>query len=224
MATKTVNIEAVGAGQTSATFTTSKEGLDDVSLDIKIRVKKDGKVEEWLVISPIVVMSSDNDYSPQYPISVFRGDKIIIEQENYPFNTDSTHRNVTFLSVQRNAFNDDQRKIKKSNGTTVGRFVRLDGYYEDYSEDYQNYVLHKTGNNNLNGSKLPYPKRAFWLVFDDSINENETIKVTLTSLWTDEPSRYYGPFIIFDYHGDMTRDEAITAGVKILDGNTDPNV
>lgn len=224
MAIKTANIEAVGAGRTSATFTTTKEGLEDVSLDIKIRVKKGDKVEEWLVISPIVVMSDNNDYSPQYPISVFRGDKIIIEQENYPFNIDSTHRNVTFLSNNRYAFNDDQRKIKKSNGTTVGRFVRLDGYYEDYSEDYQNYVLQKTGNNNLKGSQLPYPKRAFWLVFDDSINENETIKVTLTSLWSDEATRYYRPFIIFDYHGDITRDEAITAGVEILDGNTDPNV
>lgn len=224
MAKKTVNIEAVGAGTTSATFTTTKEWAKDASLDIKIRVKKDGKVEEWLVISPIVVMSDSNDYSPNYPISVFRGDKIIIEQENYPFNIDSTHRNVTFLSVQRYSFNDDQRKIKKSNGTVVGQFVRLDGYYEDYSEDYQTYVLRKTGNNNLKGSQLSYPKRAFWLVFDDSVNENETIKVTLTSLWTDETSRYYRPFIIFDYHGDMTRDEAITAGVKILDGNTDPNV
>ena len=224
MLTKAAKIEAVGVGQTSATFTTTKEGVDPMSLDIKIRVKKGEVIDEWLVLPTIVKMNSNNDYSPLYPISVFKGDKIIIEQENYPFNIDSTHRNVTFLSENRYAFNDDQRKIKKKNGAIVGEFVRLMGYYEDYSDDYQQYVLDKTGNNNLQGSKLPYPKRAFWLIFNNDTNENETITVTLTSLWTDEASRYYRPNIVFDYHGDMTRDEAITAGVKILDGNTDPNV
>ena len=224
MLTKAAKIEAVGVGQTSATFTTTKEGVDPMSLDIKIRVKKGEVIDEWLVLPTIVKMNSNNDYSPLYPISVFKGDKIIIEQENYPFNIDSTHRNVTFLSENRYAFNDDQRKIKKKNGAIVGEFVRLMGYYEDYSDDYQQYVLDKTGNNNLQGSKLPYPKRAFWLIFNNDTNENETITVTLTSLWTDEPSRYYRPNIVFDYHGDMTRDEAITAGVKILDGNTNPNV
>lgn len=224
MLTKAAKIEAVGVGQTSATFTTTKEGVDPMSLDIKIRVKKGEVIDEWLVLPTIVKMNSENDYSPLYPISVFKGDKIIIEQENYPFNIDSTHRNVTFLSENRYAFNDDQRKIKKKNGAIVGEFVRLMGYYEDYSDDYQQYVLDKTGNNNLQGSKLPYPKRAFWLIFNNDTNENETITVTLTSLWTDEASRYYRPNIVFDYHGDMTRDEAITAGVKILDGNTDPNV
>lgn len=224
MLTKAAKIEAVGVGQTSATFTTTKEGVDPMSLDIKIRVKKGEVIDEWLVLPTIVKMNSNNDYSPLYPISVFKGDKIIIEQENYPFNIDSTHRNVTFLSENRYAFNDDQRKIKKKNGAIVGEFVRLMGYYEDYSDDYQQYVLDKTGNNNLQGSKLPYPKRAFWLIFNNDTNENETITVTLTSLWTDEASRYYRPNIVFDYHGDMTRDEAITAGVKILDGNTNPNV
>ena len=224
MLTKAAKIEAVGVGQTSATFTTTKEGVDPMSLDIKIRVKKGEVIDEWLVLPTIVKMNSENDYSPLYPISVFKGDKIIIEQENYPFNIDSTHRNVTFLSENRYAFNDDQRKIKKKNGAIVGEFVRLMGYYEDYSDDYQQYVLDKTGNNNLQGSKLPYPKRAFWLIFNNDTNENETITVTLTSLWTDEASRYYRPNIVFDYHGDMTRDEAITAGVKILDGNTNPNV
>lgn len=41
--TKSANIEAVGAGKTSATFTTTKEGADSVSLDINILVKSEVK-------------------------------------------------------------------------------------------------------------------------------------------------------------------------------------
>lgn len=48
MPTKTANIEAVGAGQTSATFTTTKEGADPVSLDINIVVKGETKIFHYI--------------------------------------------------------------------------------------------------------------------------------------------------------------------------------
>lgn len=226
MATKTANIEAVGAGQTSATFTTTKEGLEDVSLDIKIRVKAAaGKVDEWLMLPLINYfgINGSSDYGFKYPVSVFKGDKIIIEQGVADFNRAYTEKNVTFLSTTNMPFSNDELIIKNKNGDRIGRFERINGYVDDRSDAYNDRLLELIGKNWSTNTNLWFGKREFWIVFDDVIMPNEQITLTLSSLWT-SASRWYRPQIYLDYHGDMTRDEAITAGIKILDGNTNPNV
>lgn len=226
MATKTANIEAVGAGQTSATFTTTKEGLEDVSLDIKIRVKAaTGKVDEWLMLPLINYfgINGSSDYGFKYPVSVFKGDKIIIEQGVADFNRAYAEKNVTFLSTTNMPFSNDELIIKNKNGDRIGKFERINGYVDDRSDAYNDHLLEFIGENWNTNTNLWFGKREFWIVFDDVIMPNEQITFTLSSLWT-SASRWYRPQIYLDYHGDMTRDEAITAGIKILDGNTDPNV
>lgn len=226
MPTKTANIEAVGAGQTSATFTTTKEGVDPVSLDIKIRVKAaTGKVDEWLML-PLVNyfgINGNSDYGFKYPVSVFKGDKIIIEQGVADFNRVYTETNITFLSTKNIPFSNDELIIKNKNGDRIGKFERINGYVDDRSDAYNDRLLELIGKNWNTNTNLWFGKREFWIVFDDVIMPNEQITLTLSSLWT-SASRWYRPQIYLDYHGDMTRDEAITAGIKILDGNTDPNV
>lgn len=226
MATKTANIEAVGAGQTSATFTTTKEGLEDVSLDIKIRVKAAaGKVDEWLMLPLINYfgINGSSDYGFKYPVSVFKGDKIIIEQGVADFNRVYAEKNVTFLSTKNMPFSNDELIIKNKNGDRIGKFERINGYVDDRSDAYNDRLLELIGKNWNTNTNLWFGKREFWIVFDDVIMPNEQITLTLSSLWT-SAARWYRPQIYLDYHGDMTRDEAITAGIKILDGNTDPNV
>lgn len=225
MATKTASIEAVGAGQTSATFTTTKEGLEDVSLDIKIRVKAADKVEEWFMLPTIVNFFDigSSDYGFKYPVSVFRGDRIIIQNTVNDFNRAYYEKMVTFLSNSRTPFTEEERKIKNSNGIVIGTIERINGYVDDRSEVYNSSLTQLLGKNWTTQSNLWFGKREFWIAFNDAVQPNELITIKLSALWT-SGARWYRPLIYLDYHGDMTRDEAITAGVKILDGNTDPDV
>lgn len=224
MATKTANIEAVGAGQTSATFTTTKEGADPVSLDIKIRVKAPDKVEEWLMLPLTKIGPKDLGYGPQYPISVFRGDRIIIQQGVIDFNSAFGQPNTFLFSDYRYPYNGDSCIIyNKARTLKLGRVEKMMGHGADKSEYYDSELMRLFGRNQKTNPELWFSKMEMWIVMDDITAPNELTPFHLSSYFFNT-NTMYRPYFQLDYHGDMTRDEAITAGIKILDGNTDPNV
>lgn len=223
--TAKASIEAVGVGSTSATFTTTKDSAKEASVDIKIRVKSaDGQIKEWLMLPLVNYYGiSESDYGFKYPISVFRGDRVIIQQGVCDFNRQYSEKNITFLSVNATPFNETNGLIiKNSKGDRIGKFERLNGYVDDRSSSYNAQLMELVGKNWDTQTNMWFGKRELWIIFDDAALPNEQITVTLSSLWN-SATRWYNPKIYLDYHGDITRDEAITAGIKILDGNTDPN-
>lgn len=223
MATKTANIEAVGAGRTSTTFTTRKEGADPVSLDIKIRVKAADKVDEWLMLPLIRVGPRNLGYAPTYPISLFRGDRIIIQQGVVDHNSGFGQPNTFLFSNYRNVYNGDSNIIYNKARKKLGRVEKMMGHGTDKSEYYDSELMRLHGRNQVTNPQLWFSKMEMWIVMDDIIAENELIPFSITSYFFNTDTMYR-PYFQFDYHGDMTRDEAITAGIKILDGDTNPNV
>lgn len=220
--TKSANIEAVGAGRTSTTFTTVKEGADPVSLDIKIRVKSPEKIEEWLMLPLIKAGPKYYGYAPSYPISVFRGDRIIIQQGVLDHNSYFGQPNTFLFSDYGSVYNGDSNIIYNKARRKLGRVEKMMGHGADKSEYYDSELMRLYNRNQATDPGLWFSKMEMWIVMDDIIAENELVTITISSYFFNS-NTMYKPYFQFDYHGDMTRDEAITAGIKILDGNTDPN-
>lgn len=217
--TKKAKIEAVWPGRTSATFTTTKEGVDPVSLNMQILVKSSNKVYDWLDLgccpTPTNVPFVFNNL---YPFTAFRGDKIIISFESYPQNTTVFSPPLSWYIGFKGQVTAQSNKIL-SNGVEIGRIYKLFGVANDYSDEFQAYLKDRYGRNDVTNISYFSYKSEYWLEFYDSPfddNDNVSFQTTGGRSFINNGGWHYQT-ITFQYRN-KTRKQAEADGDTILYG------
>lgn len=215
---KTVAIYGAGVGNTAATFTTAKIESDPMSLNITIKVRSEGKTYDWLDLGCCPTTTNvAYRFNNLYPFTAFRGDNIIISFETFPQNLSSNLLYpVVYIIGENGAVNENSNKII-SNGQVIGEIYKVFGVANDYSEQFQKYLLRRYGKNNSSYPFFSF-KAEYWLKFyDKDFSDNESAKFKTTGGRVMFPNGWHSQTITFQYRN-KTREQALIDNDVILYG------